>query len=142
VSQGTVVAAIGPDTSPEGLVNVGTLQGFLAVEAVAFAVASLIHGGHVIPGYAHRNAHIAEATLAIVLFAGLAVTVVAPDRSRPVGLLSQGVALLGSAVGLFTIAVGIGPRTVPDVIYHVLIIIVLAFGLYYTRRAGGLRPTG
>jgi hypothetical protein len=123
-------------------VNVGTLQAFLAVEAVAFAVASLIHGGHVIPGYAHRNAHIAEAILAIVLFAGLAVTVVAPDHSRRAGLLSQGFALLGTLVGLFTIAVGVGPRTLPDVIYHVLIIIVLASGLYYTRRAAALRPTG
>jgi hypothetical protein len=122
-------------------VSVGTLQGFLAVEAVAFAVASLIHGGHVIPGYAHRNAHIAETILAIVLFAGLAVTVAAPDHARRAGLLSQGIALLGTLVGLFTIAVGVGPRTVPDVIYHVLIIIVLASGLYYTRRAA-LRPTG
>ena len=122
--------------------SVGTLQGLLAGEAVAFAVASLIHGGHVIPGYAHRNAHIAEAILAVVVVAGLAVTVVPPDHARRAGLLSQGFALLGTLVGLFTIAVGVGPRTVPDVIYHVLIIIALAFGVSYTRRASPLRPTG
>lgn len=122
--------------------NVGTLQGFLAVEAVAFALASLIHGGHVITGYEHRNAHIAEAVIAVVLFGGLAVTVATPAHARRAGLLSQGFALLGTLVGLFTIAVGVGPRTVPDVVYHALIIVLLACGLYYARRPAALGSTG
>ena len=116
--------------------NVGTLQVFLAVEAVAFALASLVHGGYVISGYAHRNARIAETILAAVLTAGFVVTVVAPSYVRRVGVLTQGFALLGTLVGLVTIAIGVGPRTVPDVIYHIAIIIVLAAGLSYARRAG------
>ena len=32
-------------------------------------------------------------------------------------------------------AIGVGPRTVPDIIYHVTILIVLAWGLGVTARA-------
>jgi hypothetical protein len=46
-----------------------------------------------------------------------------------IGLIAQGFALLGTLVGVFTIAIGVGPRTVPDVAYHVLIVIVLISGL-------------
>jgi len=120
------------------MVTVGLVQGFLAFQAVAFALASLIHGGHVISGYSHRNAHIAEAVIAIVLFAGLAVTVAAPNHTRRAGLLTQGVALLGTLVGLVTIAVGVGPRTVVDVSYHAIMVLVLVAGLYYARRANAL----
>lgn len=120
--------------------NVGTLQGFLAVEAAAFAVASLIHGGHVIPGYGHESAHIAEAVLAAILFGGLAITAGAPEYSRRVSLITQGAALLGTLLGLVMIAVGVGPATVPDVIYHIAMLALLAWGLQYTRSAGELRP--
>jgi hypothetical protein len=104
------------------------------IEAVAFAVASIIHGGHVIPGYAHQNAHIAEAVLAIALFGGVVITVAAPGRARLHALLAQGFALLGTLIGLFTIAVGVGPHTVPDVIYHIAMVVVLIAGLRYARR--------
>jgi hypothetical protein len=120
-------------------VSVGTLQTILMVEAVAFAVASIIHGGHVIPGYEHRKAYIAESVLALVLFAGVVITVLAPERARRGGLLVQGIALLGTLVGLFTIAVGIGPRTVPDVIYHIAMVVLLIGGLRYTQGAAALR---
>jgi branched-subunit amino acid permease len=49
--------------------------------------------------------------------------------------VGQGFALLATCVGLFTIAVGVGPRTVPDVAYHVAIVIVLLWGLMVARRA-------
>jgi hypothetical protein len=49
--------------------------------------------------------------------------------------MAQGLALLGTVVGLFTIAVGVGPRTVPDVIYHIVAVVLLAAGLRYTLRA-------
>lgn len=132
---GTIVATIAMKQSRSGLVNGGTLQTILMVEAVGFAIASIIHGGHVFPSAAHRNAQIAEAILAIVLFAGVVTTVVAPRRARHAALLAQGVALLGTLVGIVTIAVGVGPRTVPDIIYHIAMVILLVVGLRYTRRA-------
>jgi hypothetical protein len=42
--------------------------------------------------------------------------------------------LLGTLVGLFTIAIGIGPRTAPDVIYHLVMVIVLVLGLRAAKR--------
>jgi hypothetical protein len=53
-----------------------------------------------------------------------------------VGLAVQGFALLGTLVGAFTIAIGIGPRTGPDIVYHVGLLIVLGWGLAVTARTG------
>jgi len=52
-------------------------------------------------------------------------------------LAAQGFALLGTLVGLFTIIIGVGPRTVPDVVYHIAVLIVLAAGLRVAGQAGG-----
>jgi hypothetical protein len=57
-----------------------------------------------------------------------------PAWTRRVGLVGQGFALLGTLVGAFTIVVGVGPRTVPDVVYHVGIIAVLALGVRMAAR--------
>ena len=56
---------------------------------------------------------------------------VAPD----IGLIAQGFALLGTLVGVFTIAIGVGPRTVPDVAYHAIIVLVLLPGLVVAARS-------
>jgi len=47
---------------------------------------------------------------------------------------AQVFATFGVLVGLFTIAVGVGPRTVLDVAYHVLILAVLGGGLALALR--------
>jgi hypothetical protein len=111
-----------------------TVRTFLTVEAVTFLLAAAIHAGFLIEGYAHREARLAETVIALVLLAGLSWSCTRPGGTRTAGLLSQGFALLGTAVGLFTIAVGVGPRTLPDVVYHVAIVIVLACGLLATAR--------
>ncbi|MGH7566469.1 MAG: hypothetical protein ACREK2_06540 [Gemmatimonadota bacterium] len=102
---------------------------------MTFIVASLVHAGMLVEGYEHREARIAEAVIAAVLLVALVVSRIRPARTRAAGLVGQGFALLGTLVGLFTIVVGVGPRTVPDVIYHVLIVAVLVWGLAVARRA-------
>jgi hypothetical protein len=47
----------------------------------------------------------------------------------------KGFALLGTLAGLFTIAIGVGPRTVPDLVYHATILAVLIWDLIVTARA-------
>jgi hypothetical protein len=111
-----------------------TIRTFLLLEALAFGTASLVHRGILVEGYRHRNAFIAETVIAAVLAAGLLVSLVAPGRTRAAGIAAQGFALLGTAVGLLTIAVGVGPRTVPDVVYHVAIGAVLVWGLVVAVR--------
>jgi hypothetical protein len=49
-------------------------------------------------------------------------------------------ALMGTLVGVFTIVIGVGPRTVPDVAYPVLIVTVLMSGLVVAARASKVAP--
>ena len=113
----------------------GTIRAFLLFEEATFIVASLIHAGLLVDGYEHFEAHVAETVIAIVLVAALLFSWLKPARTRAAGLVGQGFALLATCVGLFTIAVGVGPRTVPDVAYHVAIVIVLLWGLIVARGA-------
>jgi hypothetical protein len=107
---------------------------FLLFEAAAFMVAALIHAGILIQGYEHAQAHVAESIIAAVLFGGLLLTLFIPAWTRRAALIVQGFALIGTLIGLFTIIVGVGPRTVPDVVYHVAIAAVLIWGLVTARR--------
>jgi hypothetical protein len=113
-----------------------TIRYFMFLEAAAFSVAALTHFGLLIDGYQHHKAGTAESVIALVLFFGLALSWVRPASTRTVGLLAQGFALLGTLVGIFMIAIGVGPRTVPDIAYHIVIVVVLASGLVLAVRAG------
>jgi hypothetical protein len=108
---------------------------FLVVEGASFAVAAAVHFGVLVHGYEHPFAPYAESAIALVLLVGLVLTGIGPGLTRAIGLAVQAFALLGTLVGLFTIAVGVGPRTVPDLVYHVAIAIVLGWGLLVTARA-------
>jgi len=101
----------------------------LLFEALTFIGASLVHFGVLVHGYEHDKARIAEGVIAAVLLAGLIVSLVRSDWTAEAGVAAQGFALLGTLVGLFTIIVGVGPRTVPDLVYHGAIIAVLGWGL-------------
>jgi hypothetical protein len=118
----------------------GTIRLFLIVEAAAFFVAALIHAGYLVPGYQHHAARTAESVLGLVLVAGLATSLLRPTLTPAAGLVAQGVGLLGTLVGIFTIIVGVGPRSAPDVVYHLAMVAVLVWGLAVAARASaGLR---
>lgn len=104
-----------------------TIRAFVLFEAATFVAAALIHFGTLLEGYGHRKAGTAETVIAVVLFAGLLLTWSRWARRAAVG--AQAFAILGVLVGLFTIAVGVGPRTAPDLAYHVGILAVLGVGL-------------
>jgi len=118
-----------------------TIRLFLLFTGATFALAASIHYGALIDGYAHREAAIAETVIASVLLAGLALSLILPSWTRPIGLFALAFAAAGTLVGMFTIAIGIEPRTVPDIIYHVAILIALGWGLLVAARvpAGDLR---
>jgi hypothetical protein len=114
---------------------------FMLFEATTFVAAALVHFGVVIAGYEHQEAGTAETVIAMVLLVGTALTWVRPGWVRPVGLIAQGFALFGTLVGVFTIAIGVGPRTVPDVVYHIGIAVVLVWGLIVAGRGPSGRDT-
>ena len=68
------------------------------------------------------------------LLLGLVLTAFRPASTRAVGLAAQGFALLGTLVGISTIAIGVGPRTVADITFHLAIVIVLVFGVIMAVR--------
>jgi len=112
-----------------------TIQCFLLFEAASFVAASLIHAGVFVSGYEHGKARIAESVIAIVLFAAASWTWIRPLSARTAGLAGQGFALFATLVGILTIVVGVGPRTMPDILYHAGIVVVLIGGLITAKRA-------
>ena len=106
-----------------------TLRILLAGEAATFILAALVHAGLLIGGYEHREASVAESIIAAVLLAGLAASWAWPHRVARAALFAQALALLGTLIGVFTMIVGAGPRSVPDVIYHTAMVLVLIWGL-------------
>ncbi|HEX3270304.1 MAG TPA: hypothetical protein VHR15_06620 [Ktedonobacterales bacterium] len=112
-----------------------TIRLFLLIEGVSFLAAGLVHRGVFITGYAHQQASIAETTIAVVLLIGLGLTWIWPGQTRLIGLVAQAFALLGTLIGVFTIAIGVGPHTAPDIAYHIIILAVLTVGLVVAARA-------
>ncbi len=112
-----------------------TIRLFLLLEAVTFIAAALIHFGVISLGYGHQKAGIAETVIATVLMTGATLTWLGQGWTRIAGLTAQAFALLATLVGIFTIIVGVGPRTVPDIMYHIAIVAVLIWGLVVAARA-------
>jgi hypothetical protein len=110
------------------------VRSFLLTEALVFGAAALMHAGMLVRGYEHVEARTAEGVIALVLIIALGATAVAPSSSRGIGLAAQGFALAGTLVGLFTIAVGIGPRTVVDLTIHAFMVALLVWGLLAVAR--------
>ena len=108
---------------------------FLLFESATFLVAAAIHAGALVDGHTHHQAAIAETVIAIVLLAALALGWTPQPWPLRFALIAQGFALAGVLVGLLTIAIGVGPQTLPDVAYHVAMLGVLGAGLAVTRPA-------
>ena len=109
----------------------------LILTGASFMVAALVHQGVLVSGYEHSEAATAERVIAAVLLAGFVLTWAWPAWVRPIALAAMGFALLGTLLGVLTIAIGIGPRTVPDIAYHLTILVALAWGLILAGRAPG-----
>lgn len=109
----------------------------MVIETIAFGLASLVHAGVLVHGYQHNDARTAESVISLALLTGLVLSWIRPERSRDAGVGAQGFALIGTVIGVFTIIVGVGPRTAPDVVYHVVILAVLTTGLALAVRLSG-----
>jgi hypothetical protein len=116
-----------------------TVRAFLLIEAVAFVIAGAIHSGIFVAIDTHYQAATAESIIGVVLLISFGLTWIWPTWTRLIGLLSQAFAALGTMVGLFTIAVGVGPRSVGDIAFHLAILAVLGCGLVVTARSGDIR---
>ena len=115
-----------------------TVRLLMLIEAATFILAASVHAGLLMPGYEHREAQIAETVIAAVLLAGATLAWIRPRLARLAGIAAQGFAFLGTLVGIFTIIIGIGPRSALDIVYHLCILGVLGWGLVVAWRARAL----
>jgi hypothetical protein len=113
-----------------------SIQRFLIVEAAGFITAALIHWGVIATGYEYGGAAIPEGVIGVVLLGGLILSLVLPTRTRIIGLATQGFALAGTLIGIFVSVIGVGPNTLPDILFHIGILAVLLTGLVVTVRSG------
>lgn len=116
-----------------------TVRAFLLIEAVAFLVAGAIHSGMFVAIATHYQAATAESIIGVVLLVSFGLTWVWSSQARLIGLLAQAFAAFGTMVGLFTIAVGVGPRSVGDIAFHLAVLAVLGWGIVVTARSGDIR---
>ncbi|MFC4551024.1 MULTISPECIES: hypothetical protein [Halorussus] len=126
-----------PDASP----TLWRIRALLAAEAASFFLAAAFHAGVLVGGYEHDEAMLAETVIGAVLVGGLALTWARPRSTFSLAAGVQALALVGTLAGVVAILVGVGPRTAPDVAYHVVVLLVLTAGLRLAWNARGSKST-
>ena len=120
--------------SAESLRHIWIVRGFLLVQIAMFLVLVMIHFGLLIGGYGHPAAGTTESVIAGVLVFGFLLTWTPPPWSQRAATAAQSFGTLGVLVGLLTITVGIGPRTILDLSLDVVLLLALIAGLATTKR--------
>ena len=113
-----------------------SIRTLILVEGAAFVLAALVHAGVLATGYEYPGAAIPEGLIGAVLLAGGALTVGLPAWTRRIAIGTQAFALMGTLVGLYVSVIGIGPHTVPDLIFHAGMVLTLFSGLVIAVRSG------
>src|ERR687886_360009 len=108
------------------------VRGFLLLQIVIVLSMVAIHSGLLIGGYGHRGAAAAESVITAILVAGVLLTWMPPLWSRRAARAAQAIGILGVLLGLFTIAVGIGPRSMLDLALDAALLLALIAGLALT----------
>jgi hypothetical protein len=112
-----------------------SVRTIVVLTALLFAGAATIHSGVAGAGYEHPEARIAETVIGSVLLVGWIVCLSIPRRARTAAIAVLTFGLVGTLIGLFTIAIGIGPRTALDLTIHAAMLLLLAAGLVTAVRA-------
>lgn len=114
-------------------------------ETVTFVLAAMLHlgvglrirlGSFAVHGEHAPGSAIVELIIAVVLLLAVLAVFGGAVHARLLAALATGIAVLGVIAQLATIAVGVGPRTIPDLAYQIAIMLVLliSFGVLMIRR--------
>jgi len=107
----------------------------LIAEGTAFAIASVVHSGVLVDVSVDPSAQFFEGLIAVVLFGGAIVGSLRPGWTRWAAALAQGFGLLFSLIGTYLALIRLGPNTIPDIVFHVAVVVTLAIGLVAAIRA-------
>ena len=118
----------------QGFGTIGRVRVFLLLQIAIFLSMASIHFGLLTGGYRQRSAGTVELVIAAVLAAGLLLTWTPRPWSRRSATAVQSFGILGVLVGLSTIAIGIGPRTILDLALNAALLLTLIVGLAITLR--------
>ena len=102
---------------------------FLFAEAAAFAIAAVVHADLPAEEYGHPDAITFEGMLAGILFLGYSLSRYDQSWTRRIGIVVQGIALLGTVIGRFSIIAGAGPPIIFDLVFYRVITAILLWGL-------------
>lgn len=122
-----------------GTAMTDALRWIMAAAALSLVVVAALHAGLIIPGPSN-DAAMYETGVAGVLILGLALTFIGPAWARWGGLVATALALAGASIGLYVALRGLGPNTVPDIVYHVALIALLLVGIAVAWRVPSRRP--
>lgn len=124
--------------------DVGRMHGtVMLVEAVSFAVAAVVHLGHrialgplVVTGERATSSAVVESIIASLLLLGSLAVLFGALRARLFAFLVTFLAIVGAIYELVAISLGIAPRTVPDLAFDIVIMVVLlvSFAVLTNRR--------
>lgn len=107
---------------------------FLIFEGAVFFTAAIFHSGLLSSAYQNLPSAIVEVLLTAAMAGAFGISLTRPRQTRLASISVHVGALLLTLVGIIIIAMGIGPRTAPDVIYHMIMLLVLARGLALSRK--------
>jgi hypothetical protein len=122
------------DKSGDEFPTIWTVRGFLLLQIAIFLAMVSIHFGLPRGGYHHQAAGTTELVVTAVLVAGLLLTWTREPLSRRAANAAQAFATMGVLVGLLTIALRIGPRSILDLIVNAVLLLTLIVGLAMTSR--------
>jgi hypothetical protein len=115
-----------------------TLRWVMAVAAISLLIAASLHAGLIIPGRFDQAA-MYETAIAVILFIGLALTLLGPGWARWGGLVALVVAVGGASIGLYLAVRGLAPNTTLDIAYHVALVALLLAGIVVAWRLPSTR---
>ena len=121
-----------PTPLVQGFGTIWRVRGFLLLQIAILLSMVSIHFGLLIGGHRQRSAGTVELVIAAVLAAGLLLTWTPRPWSRRSATAVQSFGILGVLLGLSTIAIGIGPRTILDLALNATLLLTLMVGLAIT----------
>ncbi len=117
----------------------------MLIEAATFVAGAVLHAGVPLGTMAEPRiipATIVESICGMALLWGGAALLFRQKRARLAAIITHAVAISGVLLGIAALALGAGPHTASNDLYHRTVLVFLAAGLFFLLSRGGRTITG